>query len=111
MTIQDVLQAVRVGESSDWEFKSAAGGLPGSLWETYSAMGNTEGGSIVLGVSEKDSQARLDGLSAEQAERYQRDIWSNVRNRGKVSVDLLREADVQVLCHLTKSRKLSVVTY
>jgi ATP-dependent DNA helicase RecG len=97
MTIQDVLQAVRVGESSDWEFKSAAGGLPGSLWETYSAMGNTEGGSIVLGVSEKDSQARLDGLSAEQAERYQRDIWSNVRNRGKVSVVLLREADVQVL--------------
>lgn len=97
MTIQDVLQAVRVGETSDWEFKSAAGGLPGSLWETYSAMGNTEGGSIVLGVAERDGQARLDGLSSEQAERYQRDIWSTVRNRGKVSVDLLREADVQVL--------------
>lgn len=97
MTINDVLQAVHVGENSDWEFKSAAGGLPGSLWESYSAMANTDGGTLVLGVSEKDGQARLDGLSAELAERYQRDVWSTVRNRGKVSVDLLRETDVQVL--------------
>lgn len=97
MTIQAMLQAVRIGETSDWEFKSAAGGLPGSLWETYSAMANTEGGAILLGVSERDGQARLDGLSSAQAERYQRDIWNTVRNRGKVSLDLLREEDVQVL--------------
>lgn len=97
MTIQDVLRAVRVGENSDWEFKSAAGGLPGSLWETYSAMANSEGGAIVLGVGEKNDQPRLDGLTEEQAKRYHRDIWNTVRNRGKVSIDLLREDDVQVL--------------
>ncbi|WP_052361906.1 RNA-binding domain-containing protein [Geminisphaera colitermitum] len=97
VTFDDILQAARIGENSDWEFKSASGGLPGSLWETYSAMANTEGGTIVLGVSEKTGQTRLDGLSAEQAEHLRRDLWNTVRNRGKVNIDLLREEDVQVI--------------
>ena len=29
-----ILEAARVGETTDWEFKSAKGGFPGSFWET-----------------------------------------------------------------------------
>ena len=47
-----ILEAVQVGETTDWEFKSARGGFPGSFWETYSAMANSEGGVVVLGVRE-----------------------------------------------------------
>ena len=42
-----------LNESYDLEFKKCEGGLPRSLWESYSAFANSEGGTIILGVSEK----------------------------------------------------------
>ena len=36
----------------DIEFKSARSGMPGSFWVSYSVMVNTQGGTIVLGVTE-----------------------------------------------------------
>ena len=40
-------------ESGEVEFKSAAGGFPGTFWSTYSSFANTNGGAIILGVKEK----------------------------------------------------------
>jgi ATP-dependent DNA helicase RecG len=91
-----IIIAVGVGEDVDWEFKSAKGGIPGSLWETYSAMANTEGGVIVLGVRESDSGAVIDGLTREQVMRYQSDLWSALNNRSKVNINLLQNADVDL---------------
>ena len=46
-------------ESEDLEFKHASGGFPGSFWDTYSSFANTEGGTIILGVEEKDDKLYL----------------------------------------------------
>ena len=88
---------VQNGESSEVEFKSARGGFPGSFWESYSAFANTNGGTIILGVQEKDNKFLLDGLTEDIACKYQKIFWDCAHNRGKVSVCLPRESDVNVV--------------
>lgn len=83
-------------ESDDLEFKSAAGGFPGSFWDTYSAFANSEGGVIVLGVIERKGKFYIDNLSDEQLEKYTKDFWNNVNNRATVSCNLLKTEDVVV---------------
>ena len=81
-------------ECDDIEFKSAAGGFPSSFWDTYSAFANTDGGTIVFGVKETDGKFSLNGLSAEQIEKYKKDFWNNVNNRSTVSCNLMNENNV-----------------
>jgi len=84
-----MLQKLGWEESCDLEFKAAKGGLPKSLWETYSAMANTQGGVLLLGV-------RDDGVveGVPDVKKLKRDFWNTVNNRGKVSSNLLRNSDV-----------------
>jgi len=86
-------------EGWDFEAKLAAGrdgkgSLPGSFWETYSAMANTDGGTVVLGVAERsDGSFEVAGL--QDAARVEQDLWNLLDNRQKVSANVLAQADVQ----------------
>lgn len=83
-------------EDNRIEAKRAQGGLPHSLWETYSAFANTLGGVILLGVAEaKDGS--LYSVPLLDPEELVEEFWSMVRDRSVVSVNLLREEDVQIL--------------
>lgn len=80
-------------ESIDTEFKSARGGLPGSFWETYSAMANTQGGTIILGVAEKAGGLVWEGVP--DAAQLRTVLWNQLNDRNKVSRNLLSDADIQ----------------
>lgn len=82
-------------ESIDTEFKSARGGLPGSFWETYSAMANTQGGTIVLGVAEKDGKLVWEGVP--DAAQLRTVLWNQLNDRHKVSRNLLGDSDLHTL--------------
>lgn len=59
----DVINShINLRETIDIEFKKGTGGFPGAFWETYSAFANTEGGLIVLGVSEKNGTFNIVGF-------------------------------------------------
>ena len=83
-------------EDNRIEAKRAQGGLPHSLWETYSAFANTLGGVILLGVAEaKDGS--LYSVPLLDPEELVEEFWSMVRDKTVVSVNLLQEEDVQIL--------------
>ena len=90
-----------LAESHDLECKAAqgrdgSGELPAAVWETYSAMANTDGGVILLGVQEKPAgQFRVLGL--QDIERVRKALWDNLHNPKQISMNLLAEADVQVV--------------
>ena len=91
----DVSVLGRLGERLRLEAKSARGGLPKSMWETYSAFANTEGGTIVLGVEEAPDGS-LDPVGVERPERLVSDIWNAVTNPARVSANILTSGDVRV---------------
>ena len=62
-------------EGNRLEVKKAAGGLPQSLWQTYSASANTDGGVILLGVDENADKA-LKLIGIENPDKLIIDFWN-----------------------------------
>lgn len=97
MTYEKLKHVLQSSETVEMEFKTARGGLPGSLWETYSSFGNTQGGQIILGVKQKGHRFVLDGLSEDIVLGYKKLAFDSLNNRQKVSVNILKDEDVHVL--------------
>ena len=82
-------------ENNRIEAKKAMGGLPGSIWETYSAFANTLGGVILLGVEEWPDKT-LHAVDLPDPDKLIKEFWDNVNNPNKTSVNLLSSKDVFV---------------
>lgn len=98
--IHSVEDLALLRESVSLECKLAAGrdgkgALPEDFWPTYSAFANTNGGIVLLGVREKGRQFELSGI--ENPEKLRTDLFNNLNNRQKVSVNLLTDSHVQEL--------------
>ena len=101
----DNLQNYR--EDNRIEAKQALGGLPESIWETYSAFANAEGGIILLGVEELADKS-LHALDLLDPQWLIEDFWTILNDPGLVSVNILTEENVQI--HEVDGKSIIAIT-
>jgi ATP-dependent DNA helicase RecG len=94
MDINTLLQNLDLSEDQELEFKAASEELPKSLWASVSAFANTDGGCIVLGVSEGKGGAVISGVK--NADRQIQDFWNQHNNSQKLNVPICTNADVML---------------
>lgn len=99
-----------LAESVELECKLAQGQdgkgeVPKDFWPTYSAMANSHGGVVLLGVREKSGQFSLAGI--ENVTKVRADLFNTLNNRAKVSCNLLTDADV--LVHQIDGKNIIVI--
>ncbi|HBR0005269.1 RNA-binding domain-containing protein [Klebsiella aerogenes] len=86
------LKESRVLECKLANGKNGKGALPIDFWESYSAMANSSGGLVLLGVREKNGVFTPEGI--EDIERVKTDLFNTLNNPQKVSCNLLNDNDV-----------------
>lgn len=96
-TIEDLMV---LKENYEIEFKKATGKdgqgeLPKDFWETYSSFANTNGGEIFLGIEESKQKINLVGIK--NPHNILKTIWDTVNNKDKVSCNILKEENINIL--------------
>lgn len=100
MTERELMDLITYGEKLTLECKRCEKDIPKSVWETYSSMANTKGGTILLGIDE-DPEAleykhKFVITGVHNADKLLKDFWSIV-NGDKVNVNVLIDSDVEVI--------------
>ena len=96
-SLQDILA---LKEDYDIEFKKALGKngkgkLPDDFFETYSAMANSYGGNVFLGIKEIDEGIEVAGIK--EPEPIKKDLFDILNNRQKISANILKDENIEVL--------------
>ena len=94
MNTLQLLDILKLGESEDLECKKSKNEVPKSLWDTYSAMANTNGGIILLGIDEVDNELIITGV--ENVDKVIKDFWSTL-NGEKVNKNILKNEDLELI--------------
>ena len=95
MNILDQFNIDSFKEGNRFEAKLAKGGLPNSLWETYSSFANTEGGLILLGVKEnKNNTFIIEGI--DNPEQLEKAFWDGVNNKQTANINILNNSNVEI---------------
>lgn len=74
--------------------KDGKGRVPNSLWETYSAFANTNGGIIILGVKELPS-GLFDIQGIDNIHQARSDFFNTINNGSKVNKNILSDKYVR----------------
>jgi len=100
INIETIADIEALSESFEIECKLAAGRdgkgeLPQDFWESYSALANSYGGDIFLGIRETEGHFRMNGI--EHTSKVIDALWNALNNPQKVSCNLLTQQDVSII--------------
>lgn len=92
---------ISLAESVTLECKAAQGRdgkgeVPVSIWETYSAMANTNGGEVYLGIEEKPPGA-FRALGIREPEKLKKSLWDTLHAKTKVNRNILDDSNIQII--------------
>lgn len=94
-------------ENNRIEAKQALGGLPESIWETYSAFANAEGGIILLGVEELEDKT-LNALDLLDPQWLIDDFLTILNDSTQVSANILTDEDIRI--HEVEGNRIIAIT-
>ena len=94
-TLASLSAFTNLKEDGRLEVKDARGGFPRSVWATYSAFANTQGGTILLGVVESSNHDLIPVGLPDPAETVKK-FWDGVNNPKVVSANVLVDSDVSI---------------
>lgn len=112
----DLEMLTALSENNRIEAKKARGGLPESIWESYSAFANTLGGVILLGVVEnKDLSLNPIGLTNPQ--QLIDEFWrllpamtsSNILLKSDVKIEVIDKKEIVVITVPRATRTLKPI--
>ena len=79
----DIVSILQSHERVNIEVKAAKGGIPNSIWETYSSFANTFGGTIILGIEEDKVTKEFIPCGVVNPQQMLSDIWNTLNNSQK----------------------------
>ena len=94
-------------ENNRIEAKEALGGLPESIWETYSAFANAGGGIILLGVEEMPDKS-LHALDILDPQWLIEDFWNIINDPQEVSENILTRDHIEI--HQVDGKQIIAIT-
>lgn len=101
----DIASILNAKEHVNMEVKAAGGGIPNSIWETYSYFANTFGGTIILGIEEDKTTKELIPIGIQNPQQMLSDIWNTLNNKQKVNANILLDHHV----YLTDYGKMTFI--
>ena len=96
-TLEDILA---LKEDSDVEFKKALGKdgkgkLPDDFFGTYSAMANSYGGNVFLGIEETSNGIKPSGIK--EPESIKKELFDTLNNKQRINLNILADEHINIL--------------
>lgn len=83
-------------ENEHCEYKKAQNSFPKDAWESISAFENTDGGKLILGITETKNTHQFSVSGVTDVQKICDDFWSGINNQ-MVSNNNFINDDVQII--------------